>query len=71
MEELAAHVADKLRELDGVIASRQTAEGTAPYLFQEGDALSQLALDPRYPLSTTVSMLQKRFPEARFGIVAR
>ncbi|MEA3341586.1 MAG: hypothetical protein U9R15_16610 [Chloroflexota bacterium] len=71
IEELRAHVADKLGELDGVIALRQTAEGTAPYLFQEGDDLSQLALNPRYPLSTTVSMLQKRFPKARFGIVAR
>lgn len=71
IEELRAHVADKLQELDGVVALRRTAEGTAPYLFQPGDDLAQLVLEPRYPLSTTISMLQKRFPEARFGIVAR
>jgi ferredoxin len=71
MEAVRAHVAAKLPELDGVVALRRTSEGTAPYLFHEGDDLSQLVLSPRYPLSTTVSLLQKRFPEARFGIVAR
>ena len=71
IEELRAHVADKLGELDSVVGLRRTAEGTAPYLFHAGDDLSQLVLSPRYPLSTTISLLQKRFPEARFGIVAR
>jgi len=71
MRELRAHVAERLRELDGLVGLRRSAEGTAPYLFQEGDDLSQLVLDPRYPLATIVSLLQKRFPEARFGIVAR
>ena len=71
MEELRAHVTAKLQELDGVIGLRQTAEGTAPYLFQKGDDLSQLEIGPRYPLATVVSLLQKRYPESRFGIVAR
>jgi len=75
MEELRAHVADKLKELDGepggVVGLRRTAEGAAPYLFREGDDLSQLELTPRYPLASVVSLLQKRYPEARFGIVAR
>ena len=71
MEELVAHVADKLQELDGVVALRQTAEGTAPHLFRAGDDLSQLTLTPHYPLASVVSLLQKRYPEARFGIVAR
>lgn len=71
IEQIRAHVEDKLPALDGIVALRRTSEGTAPYLFHEGDDLSQLVLNPRYPLSTTVSMLQKRFPEARFGIVAR
>jgi len=71
MEELRAHVADKLKELDGVIGLRRTTEGTAPYLFRDGDDLSQLVLDPRYALAPIVSLLQKRYPEARFGIVAR
>lgn len=71
IEEIRAHVAEKLKELDGVVALRRTAEGTAPHLFQDGDDLSGLVLTPRYPLASVVSLLQKRFPEARFGIVAR
>jgi len=71
IEELRAHVAEKLAELDGIIGLRRTAVGTAPYLFREGDDLSQLVLEPRYPLASIISLLQKRYPEARFGIVAR
>jgi hypothetical protein len=58
-------VAEKLQELDGVVGLQQTAEGIAPYLFREGDDLSQLVLDPRYLLAPVVSLLQKRYPEAR------
>jgi len=71
MEELRARVAEMLRELDGLVGLRRTAEGTAPYLFREGDDLSQLVLQPRYPLASIVSLLQKRYPEASFGLVAR
>jgi formate dehydrogenase subunit beta len=71
IEEIRVHVAEKLQELDGVVGLRRTAEGVAPYLFREGDDLSQLELGPRYPLATVVSLLQKRYPGARFGIVAR
>ncbi|MDY7080197.1 MAG: 4Fe-4S ferredoxin [Chloroflexota bacterium] len=71
LEELRAHVAEKLQELDGVVALRRTVEGTAPHLFRAGSDLSQLTLAPRYPLASTVSLLQKRYPEARFGVVAR
>lgn len=71
MEELRAHVAEKLEELDGVLALRRTEIGTAPYLFQEGDDLFGLVLEPRYAMGKIISMLQKRYPEARFGIVAR
>ena len=71
LEEIRTHVAEKLRGLDGVVALRRTTEGTAPHLFQDGDDLEQLVLTPRYPLASVVSLLQKRFPEAKFGIVAR
>ena len=71
LSKVRTHVAEKLGELDGVVGLRRTSEGTAPYLFREGDDLSQLVLDPRYPLASVVSLLQKRYPEARFGIVAR
>jgi formate dehydrogenase subunit beta len=69
--EVRAHVAEKLPELDGVVALRRTSEGTAPYLFHAGDDLSQLVLDPRYPLAPVVSLLHKRYPQARIGVVAR
>jgi len=75
IEDIRARVAEKLEDLDGVVALRRTSEGTAPYLFREGtasaDDLSQLVLEPRYSLAATISLLQKRYPEARFGIVAR
>ena len=69
VEDVRARVAEKLKELDGVVALRQTSEGTAPHLFQDGDDLSQLVLDPRYPLATTISLLQKRYPEAAAELV--
>ncbi len=71
VDEVRAHVASRLPELDGVIGLRRTAEGTAPYLFRAGDDLSQLVLEPRYPLAPVVSLIQKRYPQARLGIVAR
>jgi coenzyme F420-reducing hydrogenase beta subunit len=72
IEKVRAHVAEKIKELDGVVALRQTDDGAvAPYLFRQGDDLSQLALEPLYPLASTVSLLQKQHPQARLGIVAR
>jgi formate dehydrogenase subunit beta len=71
IQRIRTQVAERLKELDGVIGLRQTTQGTAPYLFQPGDDLEQLVLEPRYPLSETLSKLHKRFPEANFGIVAR
>jgi ferredoxin len=69
--EIRTRVAQSTRELDGVLALRRMVEGTAPYLFREGDDLSGLALTPRYAMAPIVSLLQKRYPEARFGVVAR
>ena len=53
------------------MALQRTDEGTAPYLFQVGDDLSHLVLEPRYPVGKIVSMLQKRCPNATIGLVAR
>jgi formate dehydrogenase (coenzyme F420) beta subunit len=71
IKEIQGRVAAKLTELDGVVGLRQTVEGTAPYLFTEESDLTQLVLTPRYPLARIVSLLQKRHPQARFGVVAR
>ena len=71
MDEVRAHVAERLQQLDGVVALRRTAEGTAPFLFREGDDLDQLALEPHYPVAPVVSLLHKRDPAVRIGVVAR
>ena len=71
IEDVRARVAEKLEGLDGVVALRSTDEGTAPYLFRASDELSELVLDPRYPIAPVVSLIHKRYPEARIGAVAR
>ncbi|MFO7943983.1 MAG: hypothetical protein R6U51_06755 [Anaerolineales bacterium] len=71
IQEIRDLVTEKLKKLDGVVALRKTDQGTAPTLFQEGDDVSQLVLEPRYPVAKTVSKLQKRFKDAKFGVVAR
>jgi ferredoxin len=68
---IRTQVADILQNYDGVVGIRRTSQGTAPYLFKKGDDLSQLEISPRYPLSETLSKLQKHFSNAKFGIVAR
>ncbi|MGQ9553108.1 MAG: hypothetical protein ACUVWR_03230 [Anaerolineae bacterium] len=71
IEQVRARVTAKLPELNGVVALRQIGQGAAPHLFREGDDLSQLVLTPRYVLASVISLLQKRFLEARFGAVVR
>jgi ferredoxin len=71
IEEIRSVVAEKVNELEGVVGLRQTDWGVAPYLFKKGDDLSQLVLEPRYPMAKVTSQLQKLFKEAEFGIVAR
>ena len=71
IDQVRARVAEKLKELDGVVALRRTTAGTAPHLFKKGDDVTELELTPRYSLAPVVALLQKRYPEAKLGIVAR
>jgi ferredoxin len=71
IEQVRTRVAERLKTLDGVVGLQQMNTGTAPHLFHEGDDLSQMVLEPRYPLALVVSLLQKRYRQARLGIVAR
>jgi ferredoxin len=71
IEQVRAHVAKKLKDLDGVVGLRQLNGNTAPYLFHGEDDLSQLVLEPLYPLASVVSLLQKRYSEACLGVIAR
>jgi ferredoxin len=75
IDRVRAHVGEKLRDLDGIIAQRRTSAGTAPFLFRAGDEasqdVSQLVLEPRYPLARMVARVQTRYPQATIGVVAR
>ena len=71
LDEIRKAVAERLNELDGVVALRKSSQGVAPHLFQKGDDLSELEISPKYPLTTLVSKLHKRYPTIKLGIVAR
>ncbi len=71
IEAIRERIAQMLEELDGVLALRRTVVGTAPYLFQSAESLSDLVLEPRYPVGKTISALQRRNPDAELGIVVR
>jgi formate dehydrogenase subunit beta len=71
VEGIRRAVAERLQELDGVVALRQSSEGVAPHLFRKGDDLSELEIIPRYPLMTVVARLHKAFPDIHLGVVAR
>ena len=64
-------VVARLETLDGVIALAEEHANVAPQLFTSEDDLTNLVLEPRYPLALTVHHLLKRHPEARLGVVAR
>lgn len=71
IEEIRRAVAERLGELDGVVALRRSGVGVAPHVFRRGDDLSKLEIAPRYPLMTLVSALHKTFPDVQLGVVAR
>jgi formate dehydrogenase subunit beta len=71
IEEIRKIVAERLQQLDGVVALRRTSQGVAPHVFREGDDLSTLEIAPKYPVMTLVSRLHKKFPDIRLGVVAR
>ena len=73
LEEIAKLVAERLAEtgVDGVVALRASSGSVAPHVFRKGDDLSELEINPKYPLMTVVSKLHKRFPTIRLAVVAR
>ena len=64
-------VADKLAELDGILALRADHGGAVPHLYRPGDDLSDLVLEPRYPMALTLNLLLAHYPESRLGVVVR
>lgn len=71
LEALRQAVQARLQDLDGVLALRADHGGAAPYLYGPGDDLSDLVLEPRYPLALTLNLLLMAHPEARLGVVVR
>ncbi|MHB0856712.1 MAG: hypothetical protein ACYC5M_03990 [Anaerolineae bacterium] len=64
-------VAARLETLDGVVALAEEHGNVAPQLFEAGDDLGNLVLEPRYPLALTVHHILKRHANAHLGVVAR
>jgi ferredoxin len=71
IELIRSKMEELLKDLDGIVGLKETELGIGPYLYQDGDDLSQVVLKPRYPVSETTSKIQKRFKDAKIGIVAR
>jgi formate dehydrogenase subunit beta len=72
LEKLRQAVTAALDGLDGVIALRRTPDGdVAPYLFTDPAELTELVLEPRYPIPDTLRLLQAANGQARLGIVLR
>jgi formate dehydrogenase subunit beta len=75
-EQLRRAVSAAVERTDGVLALIQRSSGSAPHLFRVEDDdgqldLAGLALEPRYPMAMVLDGLLDRFPDARFGVVAR
>lgn len=73
-QQLQTVVSQALTRLDGVLALKKRATGSAPHLFQAADeelALESLTTEPRYPMALILDGLLDSFPEARLGVVAR
>lgn len=75
-DQLRAAVGAAIKGVDGVLALIAQPSGSAPHLFQIDEDNGQLDLDglvlePRYPMALILDGLLDRFPNARFGVVAR
>lgn len=71
LEDLKKAMAEALKELDGIVALRQTGGLVAPHLFRSPEELEELALWPKYSLPKVLKLIQEAHPEARLGLVAR
>ncbi len=71
LDALRQAVQAKLQELEGILALRADHGGAAPHLYRPGDDVSDLVLEPRYPLALTVDLIFSAHPEARLGVVVR
>jgi len=71
LQALRKAVQELMPQVDGVIALRRVGQGVAAHLYQAGDDLSDLTLEPSFPLPTSVRLIQARYPDKTFGVVVR
>jgi heterodisulfide reductase subunit A len=56
---------------DGILGLRRRWGHAGPYLFTSKEDLAEVELEPKYMLSPFLRRLKDRWPEKKFGIVAR
>ncbi len=71
LDEVKQLVRESLAKLDGVVALRAQHGDVAPHLYQDGDGLDDLVLEPRFPMALVVDTLLDAYPSARLAVVAR
>lgn len=55
----------------GVLTLRQRWGQVGPYLFTQPQEVSDLVIEPRYPLADLICALQAKYPEKKWGAVVR
>ncbi len=65
-------------KIQGFLGLRETVAGICPHLFTKAEELAELSLgdrkataDARYPLDQTLVFLNRKYPEATFGVLVR
>jgi len=58
-------------QVDGVLGLCEQHGSIGPCLFQDGDDLTSLVLEPKYNLADICKLIQARFPDSRLGVVVR
>ncbi len=71
LEPLKEVIRELLEKVEGVVALRTASGHVAPHLFCELEELDELAISPKYPLPSTVRLIQTAHPEAKLAIVCR
>jgi formate dehydrogenase subunit beta len=71
LEPLTKAIEETLDQVDGVVALKRTSGHVAPHLFQDREELNALAVSPKYPLPSTLQLIQTAHPEAKLAIVCR
>ncbi|MFC1907094.1 FAD-dependent oxidoreductase [Chloroflexota bacterium] len=71
-ERLIAEASRLLDEgYDGVLGMRRRWGHIGPYLFTSKEELPEMETEPRYMLAATMRQLRNKWPDKKFGLIAR